>query len=445
MIEAPEVGQRRDDRPLPCNLDAERAVLGALLITPTAWAAAAAVVAPDDFYRRAHQVIFRCMVGLLEAGTPIDFTILTDALRQAGALGEIGGPAYLTSLTEGLPHATNVAHYAGIVRETARLRAAIRIAAQVMAGAYEREATATAVIEEGVTGLLGVADAVSATVTRAKAAVDEYAALLDSTDPALQPVPSGYADLDRLIGGWQRGDLAVVAARTSVGKSSFALGTARAMAKGGTPSAFVSLEMSRRVLAGQLLAWDSKVSAERIRRKLASEREYLQVGEAWTAMADFPLFLIEATRTLTQVAAWTRRLKDQHGVGAVVVDYLQLLMPDDGERRGDKRHLEVAAVSRGLKRIAMDVGVVMIALAQLNRAPDSRSDKRPHLSDLRESGNIEQDADVALLLFREEMHKAKDENEGIAEVIVAKNRSGPTGTLKLYFDKNLALFRDLAG
>jgi replicative DNA helicase len=434
------------DRTPPHNLEAEMSVLGALLISHEVWATAAAVVAPDDFYRTAHRTIYRRMLGLLERGVPIDFTILIDELRRYKELEAVGGPVYISALVDGLPHATHVEYYAGIVRETARLRSTIRIAEGMVASAYERNATAVDIVERGVTGLLGVADSGEATVTSLGAAMKEYVEALDAPTGAHRPVPCGFADIDRLIGGWGRGQLVIVAARTSVGKSSFALGSSYAMARTGTPTAFVSLEMSRQALTAQVLSWRSKVPADRVRRGEAVDAEFQRIGQAWTELADVPLHIVESARTLTQVAAWARRLRDQKQVGCIVVDYLQRLSHDTGRGHGgsDKRRLEVAAISAGLKRIALDLDVVMLALSQLSRAPEGRTDKRPLLSDLRESGDIEQDADVAVLLFREEMHKKKDDNEGIAEAIVAKNRSGPVGTVKLYFDRHLAQFRDLA-
>lgn len=447
---AVERGETRDlspetlERTPPHNLDAESAVLGALLVSPEAWPIAAAIVSPDDFYRTAHATVFRRMLGLLERGTPIDFTILCDELTRHGELGGIGGPAYVASLTDGLPHATNVAYYAGIVRETARLRATIRIASQMVAAAYERDATSADIVETGVTSLLGVADAGEAVVTSLGQAVQEYVTALDEPAAKHAPMSSGYVEVDRLIGGWQRGQLVIVGARTSVGKSSFSLGSAFALARTGTPTAFVSLEMTRQALAAQVVAWRSKVPAEKVRRREANEVDYKRISDAWIELHDVPLQLVESVRTLTQVAAWARRLKEQKQVGCVVVDYLQRLMHDTGGRGSDRRRQEVAAISAGLKRVALDLDVVIVALSQLSRAPEGRTDKRPLLSDLRESGDIEQDADVAVLLYREEMHKKKDDNEGISEAIVAKNRSGPVGTVKLYFDKNLAQFRDLA-
>ncbi len=440
--------RRQEDKPPPHNLDAEKAVLGALIVSQDVWPAVASVLKPADFYRPAHQTIYQRMLGLLERGLPIDFVLLKDDLVRFNELNDIGGPAYIASLTSGMPHEVNAGYYAGIVRETARLRAVIRIAAKISEAAYEREASAADVMEIGVAGLLGVAEAGNATVTSATDAVREYVGMQDEPAEKHAPITCGYRDLDAMIGGWQRGQLVIVAARTSVGKSSFSLGACDAMARAGFPNAFVSLEMSRQSLAAQLVAWRSKVPAERVRRRQATEQDYRRIGDAWIAIDGLPVYFVESARTLTQVAAWARRLRDQQNIACVVVDYLQRLSHDMGDRRGggggDRRRLEVASVSLGLKRIAMDLNIVVIALSQLSRAPEGRSDKRPLLSDLRESGDIEQDADVAILLFREEMHKKVDtDQEGITETIVAKNRSGPVGTQKLYFDKGLAQFRDI--
>ncbi len=429
----------------PHSIEAETSVLGAILLHDSAWPVAASSLEADDFYRDAHRRIWRAMARLADKGSsPADLVIVKNELARSNELSEIGGPAYLASLVDGLPHATNVGRYAAIVRDAARLRQAVTVAREVTAAAYAHSASAADVVEAGVTGLLAIADTATATATRVRDAAKEYVESLDDPLGETTPMLSGYADLDQLVGGWQRGQFVIVAARTSVGKSSFALGTASAVAKGGIPAAIVTLEMDRRQLVAQLLSWRSGVPAERIRRRQASDSDYTRLSDAWIALEDVPLFFVEAARTLTQVAAWARRLRDQHGVGCIVVDYLQRLLHDVGARRDDRRRAEVAAVSFGLKRLAMDLGIVVVGLSQLNRAPEARTDKRPQLADLKESGDIEQDADVALLLFREEMHKKSDGNDGIAEVIVAKNRSGPTGTIKLYFDKNLARFSDLA-
>ena len=427
------------DRVLPHNLEVEQAVLGAILLNGEAWATVAAILSPADFYRDAHRRIFEALSRMAAAGKAIDLITLAEALRASGDLDAVGGKSYLTSLVDGMPRAANVAAYAAIVRDKARLRSTVFVADKLMSEAYDVSAEPGAVLEDGVRHLLALSSASATEAVKASKAVHGYMEALD-TGALTAAVLTGYADLDKMLGGFRPGQLVVLAARTSVGKTSLALGIASAAARRGEAAAYLSLaDMSVTDLAAQLLSWRSCVPAEKLRRNTATAEEYARVSEAWAALEDWPLYLIDSARTLTQVAAWAIRMKAEHGAQLVVVDYLQQL---EGTAAAS-REREVALVSRALKRLAMSQQVVVLALAQISRASESRTDKRPRLSDLRESGAIEQDTDVALLLYRDEMYRKKDGNEGIAEVIVAKNRTGPTGMERLYFDRNLARFSNL--
>lgn len=425
------------ERVLPHSEDAEASVLGVALVSPGAWPRIASVLEASDFYRESHRRIFRAMSRLVEQGIPIDFIPLRDALRVAGELEEIGGPAYLSALDRGFPKATNVEFYARVVREKARLRSAIYTANGLLTRAYAEDPIA-GMIEDAVRRLSGLADQPESRAVRIGAAVNDYITALD-TDTGLG-LETGLRDLDDLVGGLQRRHLTIVAARPSVGKTSWVCAVADAIAGRGIPAGIVSLEMSQRAWAAQLLAAHSHVPSEQLRRKMVGDRQWATIAHALETLNERPLFLVEEARTLTQVAAWGRRLRDEHGVQILFVDYLQLMAADHVK----DRQQEIAYLSRGLKRLAEDLDLPVVALSQLSRAPEQRTDKRPQLSDLRESGSIEQDADLVLLLFREEMYKPKEENAGIAEVIVAKNRSGPTGTVKVCFLKELALFCNLA-
>ena len=432
------------ERPLPHSLDAERAVLGAVLAYAERWPDAAAVLTGDEFYRAAHQTVWDAMRQLKTDAVTIDFLTVKELLARKGTLDGVGGPAYLAALTDAVPRSANVAHYAGVVKEQARLRALIAAGQQIVADAEASGMPADAVLEAGTRALLRLAVPTETDATPIGQAVANYLTTLD-TDAASLVTPTGYADVDDLLaGGFRHGDLTIVAARPSVGKTAFALWSAITAAQKGKPSVFFSLEMSRDALVARAVSGMARVSGYRIAKRTLSPTDYEKILAAVTAFEAMPLLVHDAAQTLTQIAAWVERLQQRpEGLACVVVDYLQLLLPEG--RRTQGRHEDVAAISRGLKRLARESNVALVALSQLSRAPEARTDKRPHLSDLRESGALEQDADVAILLFREEMHKPTDENSGVAEAIVAKHRNGPTGVTRLAFLKDLMKFENLAG
>jgi replicative DNA helicase len=429
------------ERELPHNLEAERAVLGAAMVDAGAWTTASASLRDRDFYRDAHRRIFKAMELMATRRVAFDMITLKDALSESGELDEVGGPAYLASLTDGFPRGSNVAHHAGIVAEMARLRDLVAAGNRLCEAAYLRDHQSHRIADAAARGLLNMAHVPGAArPVRMRAAVEQYVGELVNGD-MLKPLPTGYLDLDELIGGLQSEDMTIVAARPSVGKSAWALGVAEHMASQGHATAFISLEMRQSALAAQLLSWRSGVPAALLSQGRATEADYARLAQVYDDVEDIPLFLVAAPSTLTQVAAWCRRLKDEHGLACVVVDYLQMLIPEGSHASIEQ---EVAAISRGLKRLAGDLKLAVVALSQLSRAPETRRDKRPHLSDLRSSGCLEQDCDLAILLFRPEMHTKKPEHEGVAECIVAKNRTGPVGPVRLVFDKSLARFRNMA-
>lgn len=437
MTTVREQAPAAEERVLPHSAEAERSVLGVALVAREAWPRIAAMLVPEDFYREAHVRIFRTMTTLAEAGTPIDFVPLVDALRVAGDLDEVGGPAYVSSLATGVPRATNVEYYAAMVREKARLRAAIYAANGIAVQAYGEDPVAE-IIETGVRRLMRLADQPLGGAVTIGQAIASYMTALD-TDAGLG-IETGLVDLDRHIGGFKRKDLILVAARPSVGKTSLATTIADNVAGRAIPAALFTLEMDTHAIAANILAGHSRVQTELMRRKLLGERQWVKIAEAIETLNDRPLYLIEAARNLTQVAAAARLLRDEHGIEMFLIDYIQMMAPADAPNRNQL----IGYVSHGLKRMAADLNVPVVALAQLSRAPEQRTDKRPQLSDLRESGNLEQDADQVLMLFREEMYKPTADNAGIAEVIIAKNRSGPTGVVKLAFLRDLAHFENLA-
>lgn len=424
----------------PHSLEAERAVLGAVLISTKTWPIVSSSVSDRDFFRDAHRRIFLAMRRLAERAVALDLLTLADELRSVGDIDECGGPAYLASLTDGVPTSTNVEHYAAIVKEKARLRSLVEIGSSLLVDAYDGSRRASTIADEIFGRLSSASTARADGAVLARTAVERYVS--DVVQGESIRLPSGLTDLDALIGGFRAQDLVIIAARPSVGKTSFALGLADRMSQANVVVPFFSLEMSRHALASQLLASRSRVESGRFERGLAAPDEYDKISATVASLSDAPLFLETTARTLTEIDGWCRRIRDERGsIGCAVIDYLQLLSPPE---RLDSRQEQVAAISRGLKRLAKDLNIVVIALSQLGRAPEARRDKRPHLSDLRESGALEQDADLALLLFREEMHAPSPEVEGIAEVIVAKHRSGPTGVVRVVFIKKLAAFDNLA-
>lgn len=423
------------DRTLPHSLDAERAALGAAMMSASAWSEMSIRVRAEDFFRSAHARIYAAMASLSEANVVIDALTVVERLRTSGELDEVGGPAYVTGLTDGIPSSLNVAHYAEIVREKSRLRQIVAAASDMEAAAYDGAQASSVLIDRSIHQLANLIDADTAGARVAHATVEAYLETLSQSSD--QILKTGIIDLDNLIGGVRRECLTILAARPSTGKSSLALGIADNVTQRRDAALFFSLEMSERQLAGRLVAWRSGVSAIDVERGHASDQDYTRVVSSVVEFEDTPLHIVTSARTLSDMHAWCRRIAPR----VVVVDYLQLI---DVESRSDNQEAKIATISKGLKRLALDRDVCVIALSQLGRAPEKRRDKRPHASDLRGSGALEQDADLVLLLYREDMYKPTEDNEGMVELIIAKHRDGPTGLIRLHFDKRLARFRDLA-
>lgn len=429
------------ERVLPHSLEAEKAVLGAVLLKPERWGDVIVVLRREHFFRQAHGIIFAACSALAARGVAIDPLTLRDELRRSGELDTVGGAAYVVGLTEGVPTATNVSHYAGIVLELARRRALIQLGTQLASDGYDGDASASTLVASASRSLADLTDGGvgRGVVTDAAASLD-YLSHISSHDTA--KVETGYVDLDRLIGGLRNAEMAIVAARPSAGKTSFALGIAdNIAARDSRAPLFISLEMSARSLGARLVGWRSGVSVSRLESGEASEDEYARASADGIRQGGTPIMIHEHATTLSEIGAWAKRVQAEHGLSCLVVDYLQLLVP---ERSHTSREVEVSTLSRTLKLMAKDLNVPVLALAQLSRAPETRRDKRPLPSDLRESGALEQDADLVVLLFREEMYRKKPENESLAEVIVAKNRNGPTGVVKMRFEASRAQFQNLA-
>lgn len=438
------------ERILPHNLEAERSVLGAILIDNDTYSLAAAVVTPEAFFRDAHRRIYDKMTALAERSQPIDLVTLKEELERGGDLEEVGGPAYVASLLDGVPRSTNVEYYAKIVKEKATLRNLIHSANKILSNAYEADQEADLILDEAESAIFAVAE------DRVKAGFVPMRDLVRESFPKIEKlfehqsfitgVGTHLADLDRMTRGFQPGDLVIVAARPSMGKTSLVLNMCQHTATHGGVAGFFSLEMSKEQLFMRMLASEAKIDSYRLLSGQIGQKEYGQITHALDSLSEAQLFVDDTAGIGSiEMRAKARRLKAEHGLNILAIDYVQLMT---GRGRFENRTLELAAISRSLKGLAKELSVPIIVLSQLSRAPEARSDKRPMLSDLRESGALEQDADVVIMIFREEMYKldkdVPDESDGMAELIIAKQRNGPTGTVKVAFIKGQTKFMSLA-
>src|SRR5213595_1864751 len=425
------------ERTLPHNLEAERSVLGAILLHTDAFNLAAEVIYSTDFFRDAHRRIFDKMVKLVERGDAIDLVTLKEELGRSGDLEEVGGPAYITALVDGVPRSMNVEHYARIIKEKATLRNLIFASNKILATAYDAEEDADVILDQAEHAIFAIAD---------DKVRDGFVSLRDLAETSLDTieklhsrkelitgVPTGFLDLDEMTSGLQRSDLVLVAARPSMGKTSFVLNIAQHVGtKTDMTVGFFSLEMSKEQLFMRLLTSEARIDAHRMRGGFLGERDWGRLSAAIGTLSEAKIFIDDTPSIgVLEMRAKCRRLASEHGLHLVVIDYIQLMQ---GRGRFENRTLELASISRSLKGLAKELSVPIVVLSQLSRAPESRSDHRPQLSDLRESGALEQDADVVVFIYREDMYLDKSQPptdaQGIAELIVAKQRNGPTGLVK---------------
>jgi replicative DNA helicase len=437
------------DRTLPHNLEAERSVLGAILIDNESFNVAASVIDARAFFRDAHRRIFERMIALAERNQPIDLVTLKEELERAGEVEEVGGPAYIASLVDGVPRATNVEYYAKIVKEKATLRSLIFSANKILSNAYEADQEADLILDEAESAIFSVAE------DRIKAGFVPMRELVKDSFPKIEQlfehksfitgIATGFTEIDKMTRGFQRGDLVIVAARPSMGKTSLVLNIAQHVATSGSIAGFFSLEMSKEQLFMRMLASEAKIDNYRLMSGQIGQREYGQITHALETLSESQLYIDDTPGIgVLEMRAKARRLQAEHGLDLLAIDYIQLMT---GRGRFENRTLELASISRSLKGLAKELNVPVVVLSQLSRAPEARSDRRPQLSDLRESGALEQDADVVILIFREEMYKQSNEpaeSDGIAELILAKQRNGPTGTMKLAFLRQQTRFANLA-
>ena len=434
----------------PHNLEAERSVIGSVLVDQSAFAKVEGLINADSFYKEAHRKIWRAIERLVARGQPVDLVTLAEELDRSGELDEVGGRPYLVGLSEDTPTAAFVEHYARIVAEKASLRRLIAAAGEIMRRAYEQEDSLEAILDEASKRIVEVllterrqeASPLDSLVHEAF----EHIQKLHENQGVPRGVKTGFRDLDALIGALEPGSLNIIAARPSMGKTAFALTIAQhAAIKEKIPVGIFSLEMPALQLATRILASEARVDMNRLRRGALKDHEFQWLADAAGRVAEAPIYIDDTPDlSLMELRAKARRLAARHHIGLIVVDYLQLMSGPSGSSRGENRQQEIAAISRGLKSLARELDVPVIALSQLSRAVESRPNKRPMLSDLRESGSIEQDADLVLFIFREAYYKDEPDADGVAEIIVGKHRNGPTGKVRLQFHSAYVRFHDLA-
>jgi len=436
------------DKPLPQNPEAERSVLGSILIDSTSYYRIVSIVNAGDFYKDAHRLIFAAIHDLAEKSNPIDLITVKEELSRHGRLDETGGAAYISSLVDGIPDIANIERYARIVKEKSTLRRLILMGNSVMRAAVETPTDADEVLGAAEKSLYEIAEGSMAqgfvgldSITKTNmTAIDS----LQNAGKLITGIPTGYDRLNEMTSGFQKQDLVILAARPSMGKTSLMLNIAEAIAiphpgdeKELHSVGIFSLEMSKEQIGLRLLSSESGVSSHLIRSGLLSQKNWQSLAEASSRLAKAKIWVDDtATIDVMQMRAKARRLKMEHGLDVVMVDYLQLV-----HGRAESRQQEIAQISRGLKALAKEMDAPVLSLSQLSRRPEQRTgDHRPQLADLRESGSIEQDADLVMFIYRDEVYNKETEDKGIAEIIIAKQRNGPIGDFKLVFRNDVTKF-----
>jgi replicative DNA helicase len=437
----------RSTRVPPHDLDAEESLLGAMLLSPQAIALAVEVCDASDFYKPAHGHIFDAITSLYGQGEPADPVTVADELRRAGLLEAVGGPSTLISLQANTPAISNAGRYARIVEEHALLRRLIGVAGEIAEMGYQVPDDVSSAIDRAEAMVYDVAqrrvvDTMSSIRDLLAQSLDHLEALYERGD-TITGVPTGFNDLDERLAGLQKSNLVIVGARPAAGKTSLALGMAAyAAIEAGVPVLLFSLEMSHLEITQRLLCAEARVDATRMRNGGLLESDWPKISQAIGRLGEAPIYIDDNPNlTVMDIRAKARRLKSREGLGLVVVDYLQLM---SGRHDAENRQVEVSEISRGLKILARELEVPVVALSQLSRNLEMRSDKRPVLADLRESGSLEQDADVVLFIYRDELYNPDSQDKGIAEIIVAKHRNGPTGVTQLAFLDHHTRFANMA-
>jgi replicative DNA helicase len=431
----------------PQNLEAEQCVLGSILLQQGALVKILELLAPEDFYREAHKNIFTAMVDLFEKNEPQDIITVTNVLKNKNKIDDVGGPAYLANLTDIVPVAANIIYYAQIIRSKAILRRLIQTSTEIAARCYEEQGDIDSLVDDAEQTIFEISrtksnqdfQALSKIIPETFKRVEKLA----EKKELITGVPTGYDDLDRITCGMQSSDIIILAGRPSMGKTALAMNIVQnAAIFHKIPVAVFSLEMSKEQLGMRMLCSVSRVDSQDLRTGFIKDTDWPKLARATGILSEAPIYIDDSPAiSVLEMRAKSRRLKAEHNIGLVVVDYLQLMR---GRSSAERREQEISEISRSLKAMAKELDLPVIALSQLNRSLESRPNKRPQLSDLRESGAIEQDADVICFLYRDEIYNKSEDNpkRGIAEVIIGKQRNGPTGTIELTFIDKFTTFEN---
>jgi len=436
------------EKGLPHNIEAERCVLGAIILDNALINQAIEILGKDDFYLGSHKLVFENMLSLTERSKGIDFITLTEELRNAGYLESVGGASFISSLIDGVPKLANLEFYAKIVQEKSTLRNLIKKSNEIINTCYNQQEDVDAILDSAEKAIFDLAESKIRTgfvsineIAKKSFKKIETAA---SQRQMVTGIPTGYTDFDNLTSGLQHSDLVIIAARPSMGKTALSLNIATyaAVAAHKTVGIF-SLEMSGDQLLLRILCSEARIDAHKLRTGFLNKEEWSKIARILGLLTQSKIFIDDtAGLSLLEMRAKARRLKAEHGLDLLILDYLQLM--SGGKARFESRQQEISSISRGVKGLAKELDIPVLALSQLSRAPETRTgDHRPQLSDLRESGSIEQDADLVAFIFREEMYKPSEENKGIAEIIIGKQRNGPTGSIKLAFLREFTRFENL--
>lgn len=432
----------------PQNIDAEMSVLGAMLIKKEAITQAQELLKADDFYREAHRLVYESMLELAADSEPVDLVTLAEALRKKELLEKIGGISFLTQLANYTPTAANLVYHAKIVKEKSELRHLIDAATEIASNAYEATDDVTDIMDDAEKKILAVAgsqatggfEPIKDIVINA---IDHVETIYENKG-GLTGIDTGFTDLNNMTSGLQKSDLVLVAARPSMGKTAFTLNIATFAAMHGHTVAFFSLEMSKEQLVQRMLCSEGGIDSQRLRTGTLGDEDWSNLIATADKVSKAKLFIDDTAGIgVMELRSKARRLKAEHGLDLIVIDYLQLMQ---GRSKGgdNSRQQEVSEISRSLKALARELDVPVVALSQLSRSVESRTVKKPMLSDLRESGSLEQDADIVMFLYREDYYDQETQKKNITEVIIAKHRNGPIGTVELFFQKEFTKFRTLS-
>lgn len=433
-------------RVLPQNIEAEQCILGGILIDNEALHKVLEIIGPDDFYRDNHRKIFLTFLELFEKNTPLDIITVTELLQKTGKLTEVGGATYIASLVDSVPTTANITHYAKIVKEKSILRNLITRATDIANLGFEASEDIEEILDKAEENIFSITQQriqtayypIREIIKETFKTIEQLSAKKD----AVTGVPTGFIDFDRLTAGLQPSDLIIIAGRPIMGKTSFALNIAQhAATRAGVPVGFFSLEMSKEQLALRVLCAEARLDSQKIRFGRLTEGDWLKLTDAAATLSEAPIFVDDTPAlSVLEIRAKARRLKSEYNVGLLIVDYLQLMK---GRGRTDTREREISEISRSLKALAKELNIPVVAVSQLSRRVEERPHK-PQLADLRESGAIEQDADLIVFIYRDEVYNEETEDKGIAEIMVKKQRSGPTGTVRLAFLDKYTRFENLA-